>query len=86
MGREGHLDVTPRGGQPSVITVDAAGRWLLPDYRGNRRLDTIGNLLSNPEIALMVLNQGNSKVLSVSGTAEPSFSPEDLRAFPEDEK
>ena len=54
---KGAMDVSPRGGQPSVLRLRPDGRLLLPDYVGNRRLDTIGNVLSNPDVALVLINR-----------------------------
>lgn len=82
---QGALDVSPRGGQPSVLSINEIGELLLPDYRGNRRLDTIGNLLSNPEIALIIVNRGAERFLRVRGTGRVSFADEHLAAFPYDE-
>lgn len=82
---EGAMDVSPRGGQPSVVRVTDQGKLLLPDYNGNRRLDTIGNLLSNPKVALIVLNRGSDRYLRIAANAEVSFRAEDLAAFPADE-
>ncbi|RJE89309.1 hypothetical protein D3P04_01320 [Paracoccus onubensis] len=82
---EGALDVSPRGGQPSVMRVSDSGALLLPDYKGNRRLDTIGNLLSNPEIAMIVVNRGVDRYLRISGRGEVSFRDSDIAAFPADE-
>lgn len=82
---QGALDVSPRGGQPTVLRVTEAGELLLPDYRGNRRLDTIGNLLGNPEVALIVLNRGAERFLRIHGTGRVSFEEGHISAFPADE-
>src|SRR5690606_4909515 len=82
---QGALDVSPRGGQPTVLRVTEAGELLLPDYRGNRRLDTIGNLLGNPEVALIVLNRGAERFLRIHGTGRVSFEESHIAAFPADE-
>ncbi|MBB6014734.1 ferredoxin-NADP reductase [Aquamicrobium lusatiense] len=82
---QGALDVSPRGGQPSVLSVTEGGELLLPDYRGNRRLDTISNLLSNPEIALIIVNRGTERFLRIHGKGRVSFEEEHLAAFPSDE-
>lgn len=81
---EGQMDVSPRGGQPNVLRVMDDGTMLLPDYAGNNRLDTIGNLLSNPRIALIVLNRGSDTYLRIAADAEVSFLAEDLALFPAD--
>lgn len=82
---EGLLDVSPRGGQPSVLRVADNEALLLPDYPGNRRLDTIGNLLGNPEVTLIIVNRGADRYLRVVAAGEASFRAEHLAAFPADE-
>lgn len=81
---EGAMDVSPRGGQPSVLTVTDDGTLLLPDYNGNRRLDTISNILANPRVALIIVNRGCDRFLRVAADAEVSFLAEDLAHFPAD--
>lgn len=82
---EGALDVSPRGGQPSVLWPDGQGRLLLPDYMGNRRLDTIANLLGNPEVVVALLSRGSSRFLKIRAHAEVSMSPADIARFPADQ-
>lgn len=82
---EGALDVSPRGGQPSVVQVDPEGRLLLPDIMGNRRLDTIGNILARPEVGLAMFNRGADRFLRVQARAEVSFLARHIAAFPADE-
>jgi len=82
---KGAMDVSPRGGQPSVVRVTEDGVFLLPDYQGNRRLDTIGNLLNDPNVGLIVLNRDRDRYLRIAAVAELSFLPEDIAAFPADD-
>lgn len=82
---EGKLDVSPRGGQPHVLWPDTEGRLLLPDYMGNRRLDTIGNVLGNPEVVLAVLCRGANRFLRLRAHAEVSTREEDIAMFPADQ-
>lgn len=82
---EGALDVSPRGGQPSVLWLDKQGRLLLPDYMGNRRLDTIANLLGNPEVVVALLSRGSSRFLKIRAHAEVSTRPDDIARFPADQ-
>ncbi|MDX3924611.1 MAG: FAD-binding oxidoreductase [Shinella sp.] len=81
----GAMDVSPRGGQPAVMRLSDDGRLLLPDYLGNRRLDTIGNVLANPEVALILLNRSTDAYLRIRARAEVSRDDDDLAAFPADE-
>ncbi|WP_411036957.1 pyridoxamine 5'-phosphate oxidase family protein [Shinella sp. BYT-45] len=82
---KGMVDVSPRGGQPSVVRVTDDGTLLLPDYSGNRRLDTIANLLTNPNVALLIVNRGCDRYLHITAQAAVSFLKEDLLLFPADE-
>lgn len=82
---DGALDVSPRGGQPAVLRIAPDGRLLLPDVMGNRRLDTIGNVLAHPEVACVLVNRGSAEVLTFRARAEVSFRPQDMAMFPADE-
>ena len=82
---DGHLDVSPRGGQPAVLRVMDDGRLLLPDVAGNRRLDTIGNLQADDRVALALLVRGAPRWLHLQARAHVSRAPDLLRAFPADE-
>lgn len=80
----GAMDVSPRGGQPAVVRLSDDGRLLLPDYLGNRRLDTIGNVLADPDVALILLNRRADDYLRIRARAEVSRDDDDLAAFPAD--
>ena len=54
----GSLDVSPRGDPPGSIKVLDAKHLLIPDRRGNNRLDTLTNLTANPKIALYFVVPG----------------------------
>lgn len=82
---EGAMDVSPRGGQPCVVRLRADGCLLLPDYIGNKRLDTIGNILVNPTVALLLLNRHAETYLRMVASASISQADEDIAAFPADE-
>lgn len=79
------MDVSPRGGQPSVLKITDDGCLLLPDYNGNRRLETISNILANQRVVLAILNRGCGRFLRVAAVAKVSFLAEDLLRFPADE-
>lgn len=81
----GDLDVSPRGGQPTVLRPEPGGRLLLPDYRGNRRLDTIGNVLAHSGVAILAIHRRTNRYLRIKAQAEISMAPEHLRAFPADD-
>lgn len=66
----GSLDVSPRGDPPGSIKVLDEKHLLIPDRRGNNRLDTLTNLTTNPEIALYFVVPGVVESLRVSGVAQ----------------
>jgi len=82
---DGTLDVSPRGGQPFVLWPDAEGRLLLPDYLGNRRLDTIGNLLDDPRVVVALLSRGSNRFLRIRAQARLSTGEDDIAIFPADQ-
>jgi PPOX class probable FMN-dependent enzyme len=67
---DGHLDCSPRGDPPGFVQVLDDRTLLLPDRPGNNRLDTLSNLVANPEVALIFFLPGVNETLRVNGTAE----------------
>ncbi len=71
-GPEG-LDCSPRGDAPGFVRVADDGRTLLlPDRRGNNRLDTLRNIVVDGRVGLLFLVPGVGVTLRVNGTAELS--------------
>ncbi len=68
--RDGTCDVTPRGDPPGFVSVLDAHTLLLPDRKGNNRLDSLRNLLENPNVGLVFVIPGINEVLRVNGSAE----------------
>ena len=77
----GKQDVTPRGDLPGSFKVLNEHTIALADRPGNRRLDTLKNLLENPEIALIFLIPGVTETVRVAGTARLSVDPELLASM-----
>lgn len=71
----GKQDVTPRGDPPGSFMVFDQHTIAIPDRPGNNRLDTLKNLLENPEIALIFLLPGTNETVRVAGTARLSVDP-----------
>jgi hypothetical protein len=67
---EGHMDATPRGGDPGFVVVEDDCTLLLPDRPGNNRLDSLTNLTQRPEVGLLFMVPGVDETLRVNGTAE----------------
>lgn len=65
------LDCSPRGDQMGEVARVADGRTLLlPDRRGNNRIDSLRNILHDPQVGLIFLTPGIGETLRVNGTAE----------------
>jgi PPOX class probable FMN-dependent enzyme len=79
-GPEG-LDCTPRGDPPGFVRVVDRTTLMLPDRRGNNRLDTLRNLVADPRIALLFLIPGVGETLRVNGRACISIDPELCASF-----
>jgi hypothetical protein len=75
----GGLDCSPRGDPAGFVRVADERTLLLPDRRGNNRLDTLRNLVGDPRIALLFLVPGVGVTLRVNGTAV-LCTDDDLRA------
>jgi PPOX class probable FMN-dependent enzyme len=68
-GLDGRCDVSPKGDAPGFVLVVDEHRLVIPDRPGNKRLDGMRNLLSNPHIGLIFLIPGRDETLRVNGRA-----------------
>lgn len=66
----GACDVSPRGDAPGFVAVLDDATLLIPDRRGNKRVDTMGNILENPQVALIFFVPGMTETLRVNGRVE----------------
>ncbi|WP_371867408.1 pyridoxamine 5'-phosphate oxidase family protein [Pseudoduganella guangdongensis] len=82
----GGLDASPRGDTPGFVVVEDEQTLLLPDRRGNNRIDSLRNLIADPRMALLFLIPGLGETLRVNGTARISVAPELLQRFAVDGK
>ena len=79
-GPEG-LDCTPRGDPPGFVRVVDRKTLMLPDRRGNNRVDSLRNLVVDPRISLLFLIPGVGETLRVNGRAVISTDPALCRSF-----
>ncbi len=84
-GPEG-LDCSPRGDGPGFVRVQDEKTLLLPDRRGNNRIDSLRNIVRDPQIALLFLIPGIGETLRVNGRAAISVEPALLESFAVDGK
>lgn len=76
----GGVDVSHRGGPPGFVRVDG-DVLTIPDYRGNRYFNTLGNLVSQPRAALMFIDFATGDALHVQGTTEIQWDGPEVRAL-----
>ena len=79
-GPEG-LDTSPRGDPAGFVAVEDDHTLMIPDRRGNNRVDSLRNIISNPHVALLFLIPGVGETLRVNGRALISTSPALLERF-----
>ena len=69
------LDASPRGDAPGFIVVEDEKTLLLPERRGNNRVDSLRNILFDPQVGLLFLIPGIGETLRVNGSATISVDP-----------
>ena len=65
----GEGDVSPKGGDAGFVHVAGPRELLIPDLNGNNRLDSIRNIIENPNVGLLFLVPERSETLRVNGRA-----------------
>jgi PPOX class probable FMN-dependent enzyme len=73
---EGQCDVSPRGGAPGFVTVLDDNHLAIPDATGNRRLDTLENVVASKRAGVIFVVPGRDTTLRVNGHARVSAQPE----------
>lgn len=84
-GPEG-LDCSPRGDAPEnglsgLVRIADETTLLIPDRRGNNRIDSLRNIVRDPRVALLFLIPGSGTTLRVNGTAQISADTDLLESF-----
>jgi len=69
-GPDGRCDVSPKGDRPGFVLALDEHTIAIPDRPGNKRLDSLQNILANPHVGLLFLIPGMDETLRVNGTAE----------------
>lgn len=73
-GPEG-LDCSPRGDEPGFVRVADEKTLLIPDRRGNNRIDSLRNIVRDPRVSLLFLVPGVGETFRIIGTAAISADP-----------
>ena len=75
------LDCSPRGDASGFVRVQDEKTLLIPDRRGNNRIDTLRNILADPRVALLFLIPGCGETIRVTGRAAISVDPKLTQSF-----
>src|SRR5262245_59311983 len=68
-GADGTCDVSPKGDAPGFVRVLDDARLVIPERNGNKRMDSMTNLLTNPQIGLLLVVPGCDYTLRINGRA-----------------
>lgn len=85
VGPEG-TDCSPRGDPPGFVRIEDDHTVLMPDRRGNNRIDSLRNIVRDPRVSLLFLVPGVGETLRLNGTAEISIDDGLLDSFAMDGK
>jgi len=84
-GTEG-LDCSPRGDLAGFVRIHDDHTLIMPDRRGNNRVDSLRNIVRDPRVALLFLIPGSGTTFRVNGRAHLSTDPDLLASFAVAEK
>ena len=82
--KSGLVDCSPRGGKPGFVKILSENCIILPDGKGNNRLDSLVNIVETGDIGCLFLIPGVDETLRVNGLARISTSIEHLGLFSND--
>jgi PPOX class probable FMN-dependent enzyme len=85
VGPEG-IDCSPRGDQPGFVRIHDETTLMMPDRRGNNRIDSLRNIVRDPRCAFLFLLPGSGTTLRANGRAQLSIYPALLDSFAVDDK
>ncbi|QDZ11528.1 pyridoxamine 5'-phosphate oxidase family protein [Devosia ginsengisoli] len=85
VGPEG-ADCSPRGDRPGFVRIHDDETLMMPDRRGNNRIDSLRNIVRDPRCAFLFLLPGSGTTFRAQGRAQLSIDPDLLASFAVDDK
>jgi PPOX class probable FMN-dependent enzyme len=82
----GYVDVSPRGDPPGFVKVIDDNTIVLPDRKGNRRVDSMTNILENPQVGLILFMPGYDETVRIRGRAVLTTDADDLAGMAVNQK
>ncbi len=80
------LDTSPRGDPVPLVRIIDDKTLLLPERKGNNRIDGLRNLLYDPHVSLIFLVPGVDETLRVNGSARITADPALMQSLAVDGK
>jgi PPOX class probable FMN-dependent enzyme len=75
------VDASPRGDNSNVVRELNEKNLLIPDWRGNNRIDSLRNIVSDPRASLMLIVGGANIVIRINGIAKITLDEELIESF-----
>ncbi len=81
----GKMDASPRGGKPGFVHMLDEQTLLVPDAKGNNRVDSLVNIVETGAVGCLFLIPGIDETLRINGKAQISTKEEFLSRFSEEQ-
>lgn len=82
----GNMDASPRGGVIGFVKIANNRELLIPDSKGNNRVDSLSNIVETGRVGLLFFIPGIDETLRVNGSAIVSTSEDILNRFNSESK
>ncbi len=79
---DGTADLSPRGDAPGFVHIQDEKTLIIPERPGNKRLDSVLNIIRQPQLSLLFMIPGVLETVRVNGTGIVTADPEVLEMFP----
>jgi len=83
--KSGKMDASPRGGVPGFVHVLDSTTLIIPDSKGNNRVDSLVNIVETGKLGMLFLIPGIEETLRINGSAEISIDPNLIGLFPNEQ-
>ncbi len=77
----GRIDASPRGGPPGFLQVLNNRHLAIPDLNGNNRIDSLRNIVDNPQAGLLLMVPGVEETIRINGPATLTTDADILGGF-----
>lgn len=86
ISKDGKMDVSPRGGNSGFVKVIDNHTLIIPDAKGNNRVDSLTNVIETGHVGMIFLIPGIDETLRINGTAYITQEEDVLALFEDEDK